>query len=47
MQNHKKPADIGLLKEEFGSENGDVNAAKTIELLQSLKQKKEDKQKKK
>ncbi|MFY4776811.1 hypothetical protein [Metabacillus sp. RGM 3146] len=42
MQNHKKPADKQLLKEEFGHELGDMNAAKTIELLELVKYKKKD-----
>lgn len=46
MQNHKKPADKQLLQEEFGHELGDMNAAKTIELLESVKHKKKDRKEK-
>ncbi|WP_243385467.1 hypothetical protein [Bacillus kexueae] len=41
IQNHKKPTHQNLLNEEFGTELGDYNAHKMIEILQ--KQQKDDK----
>lgn len=39
MQNHKIPTSKDLLKEEFGHELGDVNAAKLYETIEGNKSK--------